>query len=708
MKKIITILLIVISTFSFFILFNNKKQTEDSNMEKVEQNINNSYKILIPDEIGNRKQNDVYNVIIEVLKKHNANIYYSRIGANNKVMKFIYLTNLNYLDNFIIENGRSLHADEMESQKFLSSKKTNDNNQVGKIATFDGKENFEIYTLKSLVDSNNYLLSGDCLVQLNSSDNIDSFLQDLSKELKVDKIDKLNKDISMDGYYYNKAIIPSLYFIIAILLLYNIIKSYKNFGIQKMLGYSGVSIWLNEVLHLLIIQCFILLVVDIGLSIYLFQSYNLYYIDFLKTLIFDNLKQILMFFIFSSIPFLYINNIKVIDMIKNMLPIKQILIFNFIVKVILVLLMLNLVNQGIQNYTRIKNVFSDNYKRWDDTQGYYVIPSLSTLNADIDMPKIRQQEVSLYHTINKEGAIMADFYNFSPSKHNLLLENGSPLYAANRAVVNPNYLMVNPVYDELGNSINIKEDETSCVLLIPESFKDYEHDIRDYYQKQLSSSNIKDQKIKIIYTKSSQRLFSYELDINPDNGNMVEDPILKVITEKNDAKSERTNIIGKMGNPIKIKVLKGSNPQEYIKLKLKEVGLEKYVDKISPVNDGIAFESANVYKLLSFIVGGLLVLIISITLIITQNIYCFFEQYKKHLAVRQFHGYKTIDKYKEYFILLSASWILTFAINMYTTVMSLQVRIISISIFILIELIITILVMKFVSKRKITNVIKGS
>lgn len=158
MKKIINFLLIIISICSFSILFNSEKIQEKNNIEKAERKFDNSYNILIPSDIQkNKEEQNVYDYIIEVIKKHNANIYYSKIGDDDKKIKFIYLSELSYFNNFEIAQGRSLNLDEMESDKFLSTEETRDKNQIGKISVFDGKQLFEIRTLKSIINSN-YML----------------------------------------------------------------------------------------------------------------------------------------------------------------------------------------------------------------------------------------------------------------------------------------------------------------------------------------------------------------------------------------------------------------------------------------------------------------------------------------------------------------------------------------------------------------------
>lgn len=711
MKKIIYFLLIIISMFSFSILFNNEKLQQNNNMEKVEQNSSNSYNISIPSDVQKYTEDNLYNQVIQIVKQHNANIYYSKIGTNNKKVKYIYLSDLSYLNNFKIIDGRGFNFDDMDSENFLSSEKTGDRNQVGRISTFDGKELFEIRTLKSIINSN-YLLDGSCSVELQGNDDIDLFIKDLETSLNIKGIQKQDKNDILPQYYHNKWIQPSLYFIIVLLILYSILKSYKKFGIKIMLGYSIKDIWVKEISSIIIGQILIMVIVNSIMSVFLFKEINIYFIDFLKSLILSNIKQIMILFIIASLPFIYLNNITIINIIKNKLPIKDIIFFNSILKVILIILFFNLINQGIQNYERIDNVFTNKYKSWEDTKDYYVIPYMNTKNGELPAGEESEKMLTqLYFNLNKDGAIMADFNLFTSGQREMLKSDKKNDYESDWITVNPNYFKENIIFDINNEPVSISEEENDLLLLVPDKYKKDEKGIIDLWEKIKSGYSeeevTRNQKIKIIYTKSNQKIFSYAADININYGNMVEDPIIRVITEKNGVPWDYHITIGFAGNPIKIKADPSFDYEKYIFTKLKEVGLEKYVDKIVPVNDGIIFESKSVYELLIFIIGGIIILTLAMIIIITQNIYCYFEQYKKELAIRQFHGYKASDKYKECFLLILGTSLIAFLANLYMRKLSLGVQIKLTVIFLAVDFLITIIAIKFVNKRNATSVIKG-
>jgi hypothetical protein len=278
--------------------------------------------------------------------------------------------------------------------------------------------------------------------------------------------------------------------------------------------------------------------------------------------------------------------------------------------------------------------------------------------------------------------------------------------------VNPNYLKKNILYDVHNKPISISETESDFILLVPDKFKEFESKIiaiAKHVKRGFGKGSITDkQGIKIIYTKSNQKLFSYRFDVNPTDGNMVTDPIVRVMTEKNGTTWDFQRIIGENGTPIKINVDSAPDPQKFLEDKFKKFELYQYVSSFVRADEGKAFESKEVYNLLTFIICGLVVLIIVMLITIIQNIYCFFEQYKKQLAIRQFHGYKARSKYRELFILFLITWDAAFIIKLCMADLDIKLQFILTIAFMTIDILITMITIKFVNRRKIISAIKGS
>lgn len=330
------------------------------------------------------------------------------------------------------------------------------------------------------------------------------------------------------------------------------------------------------------------------------------------------------------------------------------------------------------------------------------------------IPKeFRQSQKQLYLYFNNKGAILADFDNYSPSERENRLKALSIGFKSDSVEVNPNYLKINPVYDVNGEKINIDESCSDYVLLVPEKYKPFETEIREYYQfikngRRLNKDSIVvNQSIKIIWTKNGQKLFSYRIDINPAEGNKVKDPVIRVITEANGDITDYDRIIAYSGNPFKIKVDDASNPSASIRPQLEQCGLSGYIPSVSSVFDNVeaevrdTVETLMVYLLFIFLLGGLIIIIIF------QNIYNYFEQHSMRMAVQKFHGYKRKDRYNTYFKMVIVSWLIiaTLLVMAYRKNM-LQVLVLSI-VCMVFEIALSLSAFAFVERRKTVEVIKG-
>ncbi|MCR1934318.1 hypothetical protein ACQX0N_08200 [Clostridium tepidum] len=98
----------------------------------------------------------------------------------------------------------------------------------------------------------------------------------------------------------------------------------------------------------------------------------------------------------------------------------------------------------------------------------------------------------------------------------LSLKSNNKLHLTNMsALVNPNYLKENAVYDTNGKKISISEQNNNWILLFPIKYKKYENSIRKFHKNWINASGV-NRKIQIIWTKSNQKLFSCNFMVNPD------------------------------------------------------------------------------------------------------------------------------------------------------------------------------------------------
>jgi putative ABC transport system permease protein len=110
-------------------------------------------------------------------------------------------------------------------------------------------------------------------------------------------------------------------------------------------------------------------------------------------------------------------------------------------------------------------------------------------------------------------------------------------------------------------------------------------------------------------------------------------------------------------------------------------------------------------------VTGVCLALIIIAVVLLQNVYNFFEQYKIRIAIRKLHGYNLLSKYKEYLILLAVSWIIvitaSFGISFVKEFASSNVILVFSAIGFVLETIISLIILFFIEKKKIIEFIKG-
>lgn len=709
MKKLIKIVFLIISILSFFILFNESKTNNIDNIKNVERTINNTYKILIPNEVTNRRQEDIYIGMKNILDKYNANMYYSRVSESNGVdidEKYVYINNSNYFNELKLIEGNGFNQENKESEMFLSTKITEDDKQIAQIACLDKNYIMYIYTLQQL-SNNGFLFDGYCYVQLDENEKIDNFIRDLEYEIDVDGI-KVVEDSYYEEYSVNIkwVIIIALYILNMLILLYYILKSYKKISIKKMLGFTNINIYIKDVGELVFSQIVIQILTTFILGIINFNKYNYYVSEFLSKLLILFGIEIIILFIFISLPYLYLNKIKIINMIKNKQPTKEILIFNTIVKSILILIFFYMLKYAMLDLSSVNKIYTTNsFEKWEEMKDYVILPSTYNLPYKEllnDEESFYSDNKEIYKYFNERGAILADFSLFIDSDREYYENERPNFYERDIVTVNQNYLNLNPVIDTYGNKVEVDESNENTIVLVPEKYKSYENEIINIQEKWSGKA------VDLIWIKSGQRLFSYNLDVNNKEGNFVEDVIINVLTENNGQKFDYMMIMAYKGNPFKIKLDTSISIDDNVRPILREFGYSQYITEIYNVSDVVASEMKDLKNKVYFYIVNILIISIALLLVIIQNVTNYFSQYKQYLAIRYLNGYNIWDKYKEYMILILLSWLIIFSITRALNILDIILQIKISVILLLLEIIISIIFLVKNNNKNISSIIKGS
>ena len=179
-----------------------------------------------------------------------------------------------------------------------------------------------------------------------------------------------------------------------------------------------------------------------------------------------------------------------------------------------------------------------------------------------------------------------------------------------------------------------------------------------------------------------------------------------VITESNGSLIDYYKLLGYNGSPFKFKVDDISNPAASILDKVKDYyDMSIYSFPISSVYDNVKEEILEIKREIRFLTVIITILISIIMIITVQNIYNYFEQHKVRLAVQRFNGYKTIDKYKGWFLIELISFLIILTISS-LIMRSYEVLWITL-IFFTAELIISLVFIRLTEKRNILRITKG-
>ena len=685
-KIVIGILFIIFTVLLFEVMFVSKNQDEYDNIINLYHK-NNTIKAVLSVEYNG--QEHAYATLKDYLDTNNGNvsiIYMSGQSGKTAATIYTYFTDETFLKYISLVSGRYFNLSENESDKFLSTIKTNDDAQIGRIADFAGDQTIEIRTLRSkMKEPDINIFDKYFYINAGGSQDKEVFYNGLEETMKKYgyTIQRVEENFFEDkDSYYNLIFIAGLsvlYIICMLFIYFDILNSYKKIGIEKMVGFKRIDIWKRRIFPLISTQLASMIITTIILIIIKFKTINKYLFYFILDLFGIYSLIVILSVLILSIPFITIGKISVSNMLKNKNPINAITLVNSVFKVVLSIAVLIIISNLYMEYHSINNKYKYSFENWEKTKGYAVIPSVRTRTGYDYNPfnkenKYKRKE--LYFYFNKRGAVLADFSMYAPiNEINRKLQKDD--YKINNITVNPNYLKENIVLDTNGNRIYIDENETEYILLVPESYRQYEEKIIKYHESQKKSrayssehtqkeslyphelasyrepSILPGQDIKIIWTKSNQQLFSYKLDINPQENNVVKDPIIRVVTESNGDLFDY-NIIFDSGEPLKIKFDDSKDGPDYIQSVLANYYDPNYfqfpVTKLfTMVEDQIhEFKLKVLYN--SAIIAVLFGIIFTVIL---QNVLNYFKQHRVRLAIQKFHGYRKIDKYRGYFIVIA-------------------------------------------------------
>lgn len=694
MKKILALLLVLASVFSFAIAYNQTDKKELEKMEKAGEGIARQF--CIPDFLLLANPDEMYPLLCEAANEFRVNIFrtniHYKIDDQVEILKYVLLTgDTHFFDAFRLKSGRFLTTkDTKQGNSFMSTVDTGDRNQIGTVRDFGGNN---LITIKPLKTAYEHLpVYGRYFVEAPDEKTFNVFLKSFVAKVNKQYQKYLEAPLTPEVFQkpnnsgggveagsrtdFLKYINYIIFIIILILLTYYIFYESRRIGIMKMHGLSNIRLWFIIAGRLITVIFVLSVAVSLLVALLIKDTTS----QFVGSAIISQFKTYVIVTAISLISYMYIYRIKVSDAIKNRKDTKGIFALNTLLKVgcsiLVVLIGLSLWSQ----YTDIR-AKQENLKSWEQSKDYGIF---YPVKVGYNLEDIQQGNLittaalagELYPVLNKMGALFIEARMY---EERMLILNKD--WEGIRSIkVNPNYLREFPVYDIRNNPVQISEDTSDWILLAPEKYRHKEKEIMSFFQKIRTGAkdyegvyereehffkravpdSVKNQQIKIIWLANNQKIFSFNPKVFPAEKNIIVDPIIQVITMKNSLCADRANMITGDGSsdPLKMRLIdrNAALTLKTLEPELKRLKLDDNVKHLITVDQFVLQKIYNLQKWMNYLLLISLGLLAGLFILVVQNLTIFFNKYQRKFIVRRLFGTDFFRTYKEYIFLFSVVW----------------------------------------------------
>lgn len=736
MKKIAILSLIFAYIFSFYVAYLQMDYEQLEKVKNIEENLGKPF--VIPNSLVLSDSDIVYPLLAESAQQTKVNIFRKSIQFQEDdqidILKYVLITSKTKMfQNFNLDSGRWLtKQDTIHTRNYISTKFSNDPNQIGRIQQFGGNH---LITIQSLQTAYHYLpVPGNYYVEASNNQNFRSFILLFTTKLNEyyaqhypkDKISfhtddfiptKDTTEIKLVSFRWLTILNYAsyiVYILACILLIYAVLNDSKKIGILKLHGISNMRIW-NIVAGKWITITFISSVLLSLLIIFYILDVN---IQFVADSLLYLAKAYFILIILSSLIYLYIWTIRIAQILKNMKDTKNLLLLNMSLKIACSILIILSSQDSLSQYIRTNDAQKE-LQNWNAIKDYGVFSSLKTGYDENDEFDYALHS-DFYFLLNQKGALLANALMYEQG--DLILNKD---WKGIRSIkVNNNYLKRFPILNNNNEAIQISEQTSDWILLVPTKYqsrkqeilsffydlrKDYRENDESFYKQKLSSK-IKNQKIKIIWTKNNQNVFSFNPEVFPSEHNTIFNPIIEVVTEKNSLYTDRDSVLGGgPSDPLKIKLINRDPEQTYQDLlpQLKKLKLDDNLKHLVTIDQ---YMLQQIYDQQSAMRESLLTLaglIIALIFLVVQNLILFFNKHQSKFVVRRLFGTGFWRTYLEYFWLFSIIGIVQLVIagvinrGVNSSLLGIMAIVLGI------ELIASIIALLIIEKKNKLKVIKG-
>lgn len=647
-------------------------------------NLEKSYAVTfsIPDNNTICDPDTLFAILSRTAQDSKSNIIRTSItdGKNRKSYvfnKYVLLadTDSNYCREFGINTGRFLTEKETlerDSRAFLSTEKIKDDSQTGQIDAHMLGTTVNVYPYGRIFDA----LKADGLyyVELADGESVDDFLKILQSNIekesgvRVDTAD-LEGSVSNVGVPTRNLTTYILAFVIFLILFillvfYYLLRGKRTTAIMRLMGVGTNTIMKKTFSTFAVFYPAVLIAAALILMIF---NTNAAYLAKLMIPAIIMYPVVMLFFVAAY--FIVNSHNNYLLALKGHSFARGILAVQYIAEFIILAIILY-AGSSVWNYTSDLQTSMKEYSGWAEADDYGVFYPLH-VGDEQTMSEELQRDVAfgteLYSSLNEKGMIFADARSFENHDDPAPIDATSDKYVSRSEpymknfVVNPNYLKKFPVYDTEGKPIVISEDETSMVLIVPETYRNEENEIKAFYKKYQTSYRKVDeddygltpdlpeqQVVKIIWASSGQKVFTFDPQIN--GSGIIDMPVITVITAHNSYVSQRQGILGN-GNTDPCKILLDENSENtYKKLlpELTKLGIEDNLKAIISINEKAQEEQALSKSNLRLSFITMLLFLILAVFLIYQSSALEFAENKVRYTILTVFGISWMHTYKGY------------------------------------------------------------
>jgi bacteriocin-associated integral membrane protein len=693
MKRVLAILLLLLSALAFLAAYLEGEATQRSRIENAATAVGQLF--VIPSDSQLADPDQMYAALLDSAAKTQANIFRTRVGftldGRSELIQYALLTGKTHLvDAFALKSGRWLTPRDTQSTAyFLSTVTTRDPAQVGTLRDFGGNHLVSIRPLKMAFAS--LPVAGEYVVESTGLASSQRFLEVLAD--RVTQGDPSSKQWTAADFGTSAtaggglqrgfaAVLTGVSYLVVflttILLVYFALSEAKRIGVMKLHGLRTLRVWYMLAGRFIVITMLIATLLSLVVAMLVTDTSDRFVVGVAMSLA----RTFAIMLVASLATCAYIARVKVSDSVKNRKDTLGAFLFNALVKAGCSILLI-VVGVGLWTQSGAIARKQATLANWASTQDYGVFYPVSAgydaAELKTGLPGPKTAEVfELYPVLNRMGSLYIDALSYEPTA---LAQTTDP-QSIRSITVNPNYLRAFPLRDAVGRPVDVPEDTSDWVVLVPLKYRDRQAETLAYFQrsrtggqgseavfqaeealfKRAAPPHLIHQKVRIIWTANDQRVFSFNPLVFPSEGNIISDPIIQVMTSTNSLGIDRANMASGGGgdDPLKVRLV-NADPARTLTLlspTLKSLKLADNLNYLITVNDFVLRQISDLQQGMKWIALAGIALGIGLLVLVAEHLAIVFDAYARKIVVRRLFGLGFVRTYREFLLLFSVTWAL--------------------------------------------------